>query len=56
MSARAKRRTVTVAVTLSVAPGVTKLMAVRELRSRINDLCGVYTHLDAPDVWVRKAR
>ncbi|HQC72054.1 MAG TPA: hypothetical protein PLE42_04970 [Candidatus Competibacteraceae bacterium] len=45
-----------VEMTLSVAPGVTAAMARREARSRINYLAGWYSHLDDPDVRVRKMK
>lgn len=57
----AKRKTITVSVTLSVHPGVSKSAAVRELRSRVNELCGYATYRDLDwgqmeeaDVRVRK--
>ncbi len=51
-----RRRLVKVEMTLSVAPGVTAAMARREARSRINYLAGWYSHLDDPDVRVRKMK
>jgi hypothetical protein len=47
------RRRITVAVVLSVAPGVTKAQALKEVRSRINDQCCYF--LDGEDVKVRSA-
>ncbi len=49
-----KRKTVTVLVTLSLAPGVSKAQGIRELRTRTNDLC-CYA-LDDEDVRVRSAK
>lgn len=48
-----KRRTITATVVLSVAPGVTKAQALRELRTRCNEGC-CYS-LDEEAVRVRKA-
>lgn len=48
--ARPKRRTVHVLVTVSLAPGVTKAEAKREIRSRVNDGCGFYSHVGERDV------
>jgi len=50
----ARRRTVQVLVTLSLAPGVTKAEAERELRARVNQSCGYYEHIDERDVRVRR--
>lgn len=47
-----KRRLITVTVTLSLAPGVTKAQAKRELRTRNNE-ASCYA-LDQEDVRVRK--
>lgn len=46
------RKLITVTVTLSVKPGVTKAEAKRELRTRVNEEC-CYS-LDTEDVRVRK--
>jgi hypothetical protein len=48
-----KRRLIPVTVMLSVAPGMTKAQALRELRSRINDGC-CYA-LEEREVRVRRA-
>ena len=48
------RRYVDATVTLSLAPGVTKRQALRELRTRCNELCCY--DLDEADVRVRKAK
>lgn len=52
--ARARRREVTVAVTLSIAPGVTLAEAKREIRTRVNELCGYYSHVEESDVRIRR--
>lgn len=47
-----KRKLVTVSVTLSVLPGVSKRAAAREVRTRVNEgCCYIY---DATEVRVRK--
>ena len=48
-----KRKLISVTVTLSVDPGVTKAQALRELRTRVNESC-CYS-LDEEQVRVRKA-
>lgn len=50
----APRRTVQVVVTLSLAPGVTKAEAEREIRTRVNEGCGYYSHIEEADVRIRK--
>lgn len=47
-----KRKQITVAVTLSVKPDMSKADAVRELRTLVNEQCNF--HFDPEDVRVRK--
>lgn len=48
------RKTVELRVTLSLAPGVTKRDAMRELRSRVNEGCGFLSYPEEGKVRVRK--
>ncbi|MBU0801395.1 MAG: hypothetical protein KKA05_10410 [Alphaproteobacteria bacterium] len=48
-----KRKLIKVTLVLSVAPGVTKAQAKREVRTRVNEECCYI--LDNEDVRVRKA-
>jgi hypothetical protein len=49
-----KRKTVTMALTVSVPTSLSAAEVRREIRTRINELCGYFSHLESEDVKVRK--
>lgn len=49
-----KRRRMTITVVLSVAPGITKAEAVREVRTRVNQLACYSCHIEEEDVRIRQ--
>lgn len=52
----ARRKLIKVEVTLSVAPHVTAAQARAELRSRCNDECGYWDHIDTDMVRIRRIK
>ena len=50
----AKRRYLSMTIKVSVAPGVTAAQARREVRTRVNELSGWYSHLEDSDVRVAR--
>lgn len=51
-----KRRYIAVTLKLSLAPGVTAAQARREVRTRVNELCGYHSHIEDSDVRVSRIR
>lgn len=51
----AKRRYIKVTLTVSVAPGITKAVALKEIRTRVNEECCYHGWIETSDVRVRKA-
>lgn len=52
--ARTFRRKVDVTVTVSIAAGVSLSQAKREIKTRVNDLCGHYCHIEESDVRIQR--
>lgn len=50
----AKRRYLSMTLKVSIAPGVTAAQARREVRTRVNELCGYHSHLEDSDVHVAR--